>query len=67
MDYRYLNALTIKSIYPILVFDQLFDELGSTSWFSILDLHSSYHQIRLQLGEEFKIAFSTHARHYGRD
>jgi hypothetical protein len=64
VDYRYLNALTIKSVYPILVFDQLVDELGSAAWFSILDLHSGYHQIRLQSGEEFKTAFSTHAGHY---
>lgn len=64
VNYRYLNALTVKSVYPILVFDQLVDELGSASWFSILDLHSGYHQIRLQSGEEFKAAFSTHAGHY---
>jgi hypothetical protein len=51
VDYRYLNAMTVKSVYPILVFEQLVDELGSTSWFSIMDLHSGYHQIRLQLGE----------------
>lgn len=42
-DYRYLNAMTVKSVYPISVFDQLVDELGSAKWFSILDLHSGYH------------------------
>lgn len=64
VDYHYLNALTVKSVYPIPVFEQLVDELGSASWFSVLDLHSGYHQIRLQPGEEFKMAFSTHAGHY---
>lgn len=64
VDYHYLNALTVKSIYPIPIFDQLVDELGQASWFSILDLYSGYHQIRLQPSEEFKIAFSTHAGHY---
>jgi len=28
VDYCYLNALTVKSVYPIPVFDQLVDELG---------------------------------------
>lgn len=51
-------------MYPIPIFDQLVDELGQASWFTILDLHSGYHQIRLQPGEEFKTAFSTHAGHY---
>ena len=45
VDYRYLNALTVKSVYPILVFDQLVDELGHAKWFSILDVYSGYHQI----------------------
>lgn len=56
--------MTVKSVYPIPVFDQLVDELGLTSWFSVLDLHSGYHQIRLQPGEEYKMAFSTHAGHF---
>ena len=64
VDYRYLNALTVKSVYPILVFDQLVDELGHAKWFSILDLYSGYHQVRLQPGEEHKTAFSTHVGHY---
>lgn len=56
--------MTVKSVYPIPIFDQLVDELGSSSWFSILDLHSGYHQIRLQPGEEYKTAFSTHTGHF---
>jgi hypothetical protein len=47
VDYRYLNALTVKFVYPIPVFDQLVDVLGSPSWFPILNLHCGYHQIRL--------------------
>lgn len=43
VDYSYLNAMTVKSVYPILVFDQLVDELGLAKWFSILDLHSGDH------------------------
>jgi hypothetical protein len=64
VDYRYLNAMTVKSVYPIPVFEQLMDELGSAAWFSIMDLHSGYHQIRLQPGEEYKTAFCTHVGHF---
>jgi hypothetical protein len=64
VDYRYLNAMTVKFVYPIPVFDQLVNELGQAQWFLIPDLHSGYHQIRLQVGEEFKTAFSTHVGHY---
>lgn len=56
--------MTVKSAYPIPIFDQLVDELGSAAWFSVLDLHSGYHQIRLQPGEEYKTAFSTHAGNF---
>lgn len=64
MDYRYLNALTLKSKFPIPVFDQLVEEFASANWFSTLDLASGYHQIRLKAGEEHKTAFSTHHGHF---
>jgi hypothetical protein len=63
VDYRYLNALTFKSRFPIPVFDELMDELAKATWFSTLDLNSGYHQIRLKKGEEFKTAFQTHFGH----
>lgn len=64
VDYRYLNALTVKSRFPIPVFDELMDELARAKWFSSLDLNSGYHQIRLKKGEEFKTAFQTHFGHF---
>jgi hypothetical protein len=57
VDFRHLNALTVKSKFPITVFDQLMDELGKASWFSKLDLRLGFHQILLKPGEEFKTAF----------
>lgn len=56
----YLNALTIKSKFPIPVFDELMDELAKAKWFSSLDLNFGYRQIRLKKGESYKTAFQTH-------
>jgi len=64
VDYRYLNAVTIKSKFPILVFDQLMDELAKASWFSTIDFSLGYHQVRLNNGEEYKTAFQTHHSHF---
>jgi hypothetical protein len=54
------TAITVKGKYPVLVFDQLIDELTQAKWFSKLDLKAGYHQIRLRPGEEPKTAFQTH-------
>ena len=64
VDFRHLNALTAKAKYPVLVIEELLDELTHASWFTCLDLTAGYHQIRLQPGEEPKTAFQTHSGQY---
>ncbi|WVZ69477.1 hypothetical protein U9M48_018253 [Paspalum notatum var. saurae] len=64
MDYRFLNALAVKSKFPFPVIDEFLDELAQASWFTKLDLRSGFHQILLKAGEEYKTAFSTHFGQY---
>jgi hypothetical protein len=64
VDFRHLNALTLKSKYLVPVFDQLMDELAHARWFSTLDLRARFHQVLLCEGEEFKTAFQTHVEQY---
>jgi hypothetical protein len=60
VDYRQLNAITIKSKYPVPILDEFLDELSQASWFTCLDLRAGFHQIRLKKREEYKTAFQTH-------
>ncbi|GJR31353.1 putative reverse transcriptase domain-containing protein [Tanacetum coccineum] len=48
IDYRELNKLTIKNRYPLLIIDDLFDQLQGACCFSKIDLHSGYHQLRVR-------------------
>jgi hypothetical protein len=58
VDYRSLNAVTIKNKYPLPRIDILFDQLAGAQVFSKIDLCSGYHQIKICEEDIPKMAFS---------
>jgi hypothetical protein len=59
MEYRPLNAMTIKNKYLLPRIDILFDQLLKAKVFSKIDLRSVYHQIKIRPQDIPKIMFCT--------
>jgi hypothetical protein len=59
VDYRPLNVITIKNKYPLPRIDILFYQLAGSKVFSMVDLHSGYHQIKIHPEDIPKTSFST--------
>jgi hypothetical protein len=58
VDYRPLNAVTIRNKYPLPRIDILFDQLAGAQVFSKIDLRSDYHQIKIHAEDIPKTAFT---------
>jgi hypothetical protein len=59
VDYRPLNAVTIKKKHPLPRIDILFDQLAGAQVFSKIDLCSGYHQIKIRVEDIPMTVFTT--------
>ena len=64
VDFRRLNQLTKKDVYPLPRIDDMLDALGKADFFSVLDLQSGFWQIPLHPDDMEKTAFSTARGHF---
>ncbi|CAM2704951.1 unnamed protein product [Rotaria socialis] len=60
VDFRQLNSVTVRDVYPIPRIDDTLDQLQATKYFTSLDLKSGFWQIELDDESRPKTAFVTH-------
>ena len=59
VDYRALNALTTKDVFPLPLVDECLDTLAENAWYSKLDANSAYWQVKIKPEDCSKTAFIT--------
>ncbi|TPX30088.1 hypothetical protein SeMB42_g07980, partial [Synchytrium endobioticum] len=60
VDYRQLNKITKKDVYPLPRIDDALDALVGASFYSTFDLRSGYWQIPVAEADKEKTAFTSH-------
>ncbi|KAK3557959.1 hypothetical protein QTP86_004642 [Hemibagrus guttatus] len=64
IDYRGLNAITVRYPYPLPLVPTALEQLRGARVFTKLDLRSAYNLVRIREGDEWKTAFHTTHGHY---
>jgi len=59
IDYRKLNEVTKKEVYPLPLIEECLDTLAGNEWFSKLDASSAYWQVKMREEDKPKTAFIT--------
>jgi hypothetical protein len=59
VDYRGLNAMTIKDRIPLPLIGEALDRLAKAKIYTKLDVKDAYHNLRIAEGDEWKTAFRT--------
>lgn len=64
IDYRKLNEISIGDSYPLPLIHEILDQLSHAKYFSVIDLTSGFHQIKMSPKDAPKTAFSTPLGHF---
>ena len=59
IDYRKLNAITERDVYPLPTINEILNSFNGASWFTSLDLASGYWQVAVKEEDKKKTAFIT--------
>ena len=64
VNYRQLNAITVKNRYPLPLILELQDRIQGSQWFTELDIRGALNLVQMREVEEWKTAFRTRYGHY---
>jgi len=64
MDYKKLNAVTIRNSYSLLLLTDIIVKAKGAKYFTKMDLRSAYNLIRIKEDDKYKTAFRTKYGHY---
>ena len=59
LDFRKLNAVTVRPIFHLPDIKEIFDNLGQSNFFSSIDISSAFHQMPVSEMDKSKTAFAT--------
>ena len=65
-DYCYLNNWTVKNAYPLPLISDIMDKVKNTKYFTKMDVHLGYNNVRIHEGDEWKAAFKTNSDYLNR-
>ncbi|SLM34590.1 reverse transcriptase domain protein [Lasallia pustulata] len=60
VDYRGLNAITIKNRYAMPLIQETLSQLSNAKYYTKLDIIAAFNTIRIKEGQEWLIPFNTH-------
>ena len=59
-----MNAITVKNKYPLPLISELINKLQGAKYFTKLDVHWGFNNVRMKKGDEWKAAFWTNCGLY---